>query len=172
MRDNFGEGHEQELLSTWEEAKSRSMLSILIRGVALIRLQEGEVYTVTRDRRSIQPIYESNSPVMSEYCNDDLSMEDGIRNVDLPPLDDMTDAHDMIERWLEDTSGAKASDLRAFKNGQLGFDAFFTKYWNEDGSWKASSVDDLATPFSALKMDTSEGTRYSSVSEPGSAGQA
>jgi hypothetical protein len=83
---------------------------------------------VTNNRPHVQPSGRNNKQTMSASNDHDVSMEDDVCNLNLPPLEDMTDAYEMIEKWLEESTEEKASDLRAFKHGELGFDAFFAKY--------------------------------------------
>lgn len=74
---------------------------------------------------------------------------------DLRDLDehDLPDLVAIFEEHFGSPSQEQQQDLRDFATGALDFEALYSKYWNEDGSWK-EDVNNLQEYLEALLLDT------------------
>ena len=83
-------------------------------------------------------------------------------------VDDLPDLVALFREHFGSPNQEQQQDLLDFEAGLVDFEALYSKYWNEDGSWK-EEVDDLKEYLEALSVDEDNSNQTStnpSTSQP------
>ena len=65
---------------------------------------------------------------------------------------DLPDLVALLQEHFDTPTKEQQQDLRDFEAGNIEFEALYSKYWNEDGSWK-EELGDLKKHLETLSLD-------------------
>lgn len=65
---------------------------------------------------------------------------------------DLPDLVALLQEHFDPPTKEQQQDLRDFEAGSIDFEALYSKYWNEDGSWK-EDLGDLEKHLETLNLD-------------------